>query len=474
MQASVLTLETDDRLPPAPIPPARDLPAWRALATMTRNPIAGWPRRVYEDRLVIRRILGRTMVLVNDPALVRRVLADSAGDFVRPVASKRILRPGTGNGVLLAEGADWRRQRRILAPAFTPRHIASLVPHFVAGAERLMERLSAPPADRVNLSAALQEAALDIAARSMFSLSIDDRAGAMAALLTRYQKKVGRFTLWDLLARREGDFGLLLRGRAAFHREWFAEVDRLIAQHRAGPANGRATDVLDLLEAARDPETGEALRAGEIRDQVATLLGAGFETTARALFWTCYLLALYPEYQDRLAAEIGARLGGMPPDAAAIEALPLLRATFFEALRLYPPAAMVTRQTERPIELDGHHVPVGAFVSAAPWAIHRHRIYWDRPLAFRPERFVGREREIMQSGWYMPFGGGPRVCLGAAFATSEALVVLARLIASARIVLADGRAVMPVVMITTMPSIEPWFRLEPRADRPPAWVPRAG
>ncbi|MBL8838953.1 MAG: cytochrome P450 [Alphaproteobacteria bacterium] len=456
-------------MPPAPVPPERDLPVWRALAVMTRNPIAGWPRRVYEDRLVVRRLLGRTMVLVNEPALVRRVLADNERDFVRPVASKRMLRPGTGNGVLLAEGADWRRQRRILAPAFTPRHIASLVPHFVAGAGRLMARLDACAGGRVNLSAALQEAALDIAARSMFSLSLDDRAGPMAALLTRYQKKVGRFTLWDLLARRESDFGLFLRARADFHRQWFGEVDRLVALHGGDRTGSRPPDVLDLLQAARDPETGEALRAGEIRDQVATLLGAGFETTARALFWTCHLLALYPDIQERLAVEIATRLGGRAPDAAALEDLALLRATFFEALRLYPPAALVTRQTVRPVELDGHHVPVGAFVTAAPWAMHRHRAYWDDPLAFRPERFVGREREIVQSGWYMPFGSGPRVCLGAAFATSEALVVLARLIASHRIVLADDRPVVPVVMITTMPSIEPWFRLEPRADRPPGW-----
>ncbi len=449
-------------LPPAPVPPERDLPVWRALATMMRNPIASWSRRVYEERISVRRVLGRTMALVNDPALARRVLGDNERDFVRPVASKRMLRPATGNGVLLSEGADWRRQRRILAPAFTPRHIASLVPHFVAGAERLVARLDARGTDQVNLAAVVQEAALDVAARSMFSLSIDDRAEAIAALLSRYQGRVGRFTLWDLLARREHDFAIFLRGRAAFHREWFAEVDRLIALHRTMPQAGRPTDVLDLLEAARDPESGETLRAGEIRDQVATLLGAGFETTARALFWTGYLLALYPAYQDRIAAEVAERLGARPPDAAALETLTLLRATLFEAMRLYPPAAIISRQAVGPIELDGHHIPAGSFVSVAPWALHRHRSYWEAPGEFRPERFVGREREITQSGWYMPFGSGPRVCLGAAFATSEALVLLARLVGRYRIILTDPRPVEPVVMITTQPSVEPWFRLERR------------
>src|SRR5262249_13823315 len=150
----------------------------------------------------------------------------------------RMLRPGTGNGVLLAEGADWRRQRRILAPAFTPRYIATLVPHFIAGTERLLARLAA--GDRVqlnregvNLAALMQETALDIAARSMFSLSIDDRAASIAANLTHYQRAVGGFTIWDLLARREDSFPFALRGRARFRRDWFAEVDRVMAERRA-------------------------------------------------------------------------------------------------------------------------------------------------------------------------------------------------------------------------------------------------
>jgi cytochrome P450 len=416
----------------------------------------------------VRRVLGRTMVLVNDPKLVPLVLGESEGAAVRPVASKRMLRPGTGNGVLLAEGADWRRQRRILAPAFTPRHIATLVPHFVAGTERLLARLAAGDRTAVNLAAAMQETALDIAARSMFSLSIDDRAQSIAANLTRYQREVGRFTLWDLLARREDSFPLALRGRKRFSRDWFVEVDRVMAERRASapPKGERPADVLDLLEAARDPETGEGLSPSEIRDQVATLLGAGFETTARALFWTCYLLALYPAHQERVAGEVRARLAGAAPTARALEDMKLLRATLLEAMRLYPPAAIVSRQAARPLTLDGIAVPQGAFLSVAPWILHRHRRLWAEPDAFRPARFLGREREILQGGAYIPFGTGPRVCLGAAFATTEALVVLAGLLGRERIVLADSRPVQPVAIITTVPSIEPRFRLEARP--PPA------
>jgi cytochrome P450 len=410
-------------------------------------------------------------VLVNDPELIPLVLGENDGATARPIASKRMLRPGTGNGLLLAEGADWRRQRRILAPAFTPRHIATLVPHFVAGTERLLTRLaSGDRAQRnlagVNLAALMQETALDIAARSMFSLSIDDRAANIAANLTRYQREVGGFTIWDLFARREDSFPFALRGRARFSRDWFAEVDRVMAERRAIalPKDQRPADVIDLLEAARDPETGEGLAPHEIRDQVATLLGAGFETTARALFWTCYLLALYPAHQERVAEEVRQRLAGAAPTAAALEDMKLLRATLFEAMRLYPPAAVVSRQATRPVTIAGVDVPKGAFLSVAPWVLHRHRSHWQQPDAFRPARFLGREREILQGGAYVPFGTGPRVCLGAAFATTEALVVLAGLLARERIVLADARDVQPIAIITTVPSIEPHFRLEPRAQ----------
>ncbi len=451
-------------LPPAPKPPPRDLPWWSAMARLRRNPISAWPQRCYEEPVSVRHVLGRAMVLVNDPKLVPLVLGESDGAAVRPVASKRMLRPATGNGVLLAEGTDWRRQRRILAPAFTPRHIATLIPHFVAGTERLLARLARGDRAAVNLAAAMQEAALDIAARSMFSLSIDDRAGSIAANLTRYQRAIGGFTIWDLFARREDSFPWAMRGRVRFSREWFAEVDRVMAERRASvaPPGQRPADVLDLLEAARDPESGEGLEPHEIRDQVATLLGAGFETTARALFWTCYLLALYPAHQERVAEEVRARLAGAAPTAQALEDMKLLRATFFEAMRLYPPAAIVSRQAARAVTLNGITVPAGAFLSVAPWILHRHRRLWEQPDAFRPARFLGREREILQGGAYIPFGTGPRVCLGAAFATTEALVVLAGLLGRERIVLADSRPVLPVAIITTVPSIEPLFRLEAR------------
>jgi cytochrome P450 len=450
--------------PPAPVPPAHDLPWWRAVVRLGRNPITAWPQRCYEERVSLRRVLGRAMVLVSDPALIPLVLGEGDGATERPVASKRLLRPAIGNGVLLAEGADWRRQRRILAPAFTPRHIATLVPHFVAGAERLLARLAAGDRTAVNLAAALQEAALDIAARTMFSASIDGRAASIAANLARYQRDVGRFTVWDLLARREGSFPFALRGRGRFRRSWFAEVDRVIAERRAlaAPRGARPADVLDLLEAARDPDTGEGLAPDEIRDQVATLLGAGFETTARALFWTCYLLALYPAHQERVAAEVHAQLGAGPATTAALDAMPLLRATLLEAMRLYPPAAVVSRQATRDLILDGIAVPRGSFLSVAPWVLHRHRRLWAAPDAFRPARFVGRERDILQGGAYIPFGTGPRVCLGAAFATTEALTVLAMLLARERIELADSRPLEPIAIITTVPSIEPRFRLVAR------------
>ncbi|HEX7007704.1 MAG TPA: cytochrome P450, partial [Alphaproteobacteria bacterium] len=208
-----------------------------------------------------------------------------------------------------------------------------------------------------------------------------------------------------------------------------------------------------------DPETGRGMTADEVRNQIATFLGAGFETTARALFWTLFLLAQDPEGQQAIRDELAAE--GAPRRLADLDRLPRLRAAWLESLRLYPPAPIMTRLALGPDRAAGIDIPAGAELVIAPWLLHRHRAYWRDPELYDPDRFApGWEKRVIRDA-FIPFGLGPRVCIGAAFATAEAAVIIAALLGRWRFVLADERPVMPVAQIATVPDIEPWFGLEP-------------
>ncbi len=440
---------------PVPTPPEQPLPAWQVFRLLRRNIIATWPRPAYEAMVIRRRLFGTETLIVNEPALVRHVLIANAANYERPLSIRRPLRPALGNGVLLSEGADWRRQRRMLAPLFTPQHVSRLLPHFAAAGSGLIDRAAG---ERVNLADLLQRAALDAVCRALFSVPAEAAGAAgLPELIREFLHGVGRITIWDVLARSEGDFTWFMRGRAAFASRWFAGIETVIAASRALPAGAAGRDVLQLLGHARDPEGGGALTEEEIGEQVATLLAAGFETTARAMFWTVYLLAFDPRAQ----AEIQAELAAFPPSQARTLAdltrWPALRRAFLEALRLYPTAPFISRVARGPDLLGEFAIGAGAVVMVCPWIIHRHRRFWDAPDAFLPARWRGREEQT--GPHFLPFGAGPRVCLGAAFAQTEAMVLLAMLLSRFEIVLDDERPVLPQVVLTTVPSVEPWFRL---------------
>jgi cytochrome P450 len=214
------------------------------------------------------------------------------------------------------------------------------------------------------------------------------------------------------------------------------------------------------LLAARDSETGAALSPTEVRDQCATMIFGGFETTARLLFWASYLLTLDPLEQERLRTEISAFA---PDRVAALDDLarwPRLRMTLLETLRLYPPVAHIVREAVADDEIIGEPVHARGQVWVSPWVLHRHRKFWDQPTAFLPERFVGKPLSWPANDTYLPFGSGPRTCIGATFALSEAQIMLATLLGHYRIFRDDPRPVLPIARVTTEPSFAPLFRLE--------------
>jgi unspecific monooxygenase len=329
----------------------------------------------------------------------------------------------------------------------------------VAVADRLVWHLGAIDGI-VNLVPVFQRLALEIIGGAIFSLDMGQYGPELRELILRYAARLGRPSLADFLlplsVPTPADFA-----RARFRRRWRRLIDRIIADRAERHREGAPHDLFEILAAA-DPEIPPALAAERLGDQIATIVVAGHETTAAALFWTLYLLARHPDEQERVAAEIEPL--GLAPDNAS-ELLPELvraRAVVDEALRLYPPAFVIVRQALEHDLAGGVPVPKGSLVLIAPWILHRHRRFWRAPDRFDPSRFMPGAVPPPRFA-YMPFGAGPRICVGSPFALTELVLVVARLVRSFRIGLAPHRPVSPVGLVTLQPDIPPPFQLIPRA-----------
>jgi cytochrome P450 len=447
-------------IPTRPPVPSTALSMPRFLRAVRTNALSMWPDAAYEKDHLRQKFFGRTRLLVNQPEAIHRVLVENAGNYRRTAASVRILRPITGNGLLLSEGDDWRLQRRTVAPALAPRVMPMLSRHIVAGAERAVARLTAAADAPIDLLAAMQSTALDIAGRSMFSLEMAQYGDAMRAELNRYAVDYAKPHLLDML--------LPLRvtsprdyGRRRFQRDWMALIGTIMDARLRAPPSDVPRDLFDLLLAARDPETGEGFTRDQLRDQVATLILAGHETTAVTLFWALTLLAQAPGEQEAVAAEAAGVEFGADAAAPTPAALPRTRAVISETLRLYPPAYTLVRQANAADRIGSIDVPAGALILIAPWLLHRHRRLWRDPDAFDPSRFMPGAPPPARFS-YLPFGTGPRVCVGAQFALAEATLVLGALVRAFAVTLTDRRPIVPVGTITTQPDHAPLFRLRAR------------
>ena len=451
--------------PPAPVPPRSDLSSLALVRIARDNTLKTWPARAYEDLVVHRRLFGKNCYLVNDPVAVRHILSEDGAVYERPISVRRIIFPFARGGLVVAEGNERLRHRRTLAPAFTPHQVERLLPRFVEASTAMLGLLGS--GGRANLAAILGRVTLDAAGRALFSVPLVDRAERMAQLLHDYFGRAARGTLWDALAQflLANEIGSWQFGsaRGALGRQWAAEVEAIINERRAAlPSGEAAADVLGLLLAARDPESGAPLPDAEVRIQVSSMLAAGFDTTARALFWTVYLLSRDRDEQARVRAEIDRFPPGAVKSLADLDKWPSLGRVLLEALRLYPTISVFGRLLRTPDAAPGIEMEAGSLVMISPWVMHRHRRFWDAPNSFVPERFEGPARRHFAHGAYIPFGGGRRACLGGTFALTEATIILAHLLDRFEITLDDDRPVMPVAIVTTTPSVEPYFLLRPR------------
>jgi cytochrome P450 len=445
-------------VPPAPVVHPKDLPTIRRVLGSIRDSLSIWSDHAFDATFSRSRLFGLESALINDPAGIRYILAANAANYVRPAVLPRLLSPLIGRGLFLTEGGEWRRQRRLLSPPFTPSHVNILLRHFIAAAGDLIRQLEGQPS--ADLADAYQIAALNAVLRALFSLPDQQERDRIGDLVRHYVTGPGRPQIFDAFARSETSFAFALGRRCAFQKRWFAAVDAIVTARRSARRDAGHQDLLDLLIAVRDPDTGGPLAADEVRDQCATMIFAGYETTARLLFWASYLLTLDHGEQARLRAEVAA----FPPErVATLDDLghwPRLRLVLLEALRLYPPVPIMARE---PIEDDvimGEPVRRGVQVYVAPWVLHRHRRHWQHPTAFMPDRFAGQSSPWTSGGAYLPFGAGPRICIGAVFALAEAQIMLATVLQRYTLAIESKRPVMPVGRLTIQPSHAPMFKLE--------------
>jgi len=445
-------------VPPSPPRAPDDMTALGRMKAIRISPIGSWGQRAYEEDIVQGRFLRHSSFILNAPDAIRHVLVDNYENYTRTPAGLRVLRPILGEGLLIAEGRAWKHQRRTLAPAFTPRAVSTLIPYMVTATDETIAKLRAASNAPVDLREAMQRMTLEIAGRTMFSFGMDRHGAALRDFVIEYGERLARPHFLDLLLPlgwpTPQDFA-----RARFRKRWTAFVGQLMAERRAAGKNegAPARDLFDLMGDARDPETGVAFTDEQLGDQVATMILAGHETTATALFWALYLLALDPATQEEVATEVQAATAN---GALDLDRLKFTRAVIDETMRLYPPAFLIARAAAGPDKIAGRSVKPKDVILIAPWLLHRHEKLWRDPNAFIPQRFMtGTPPDRFA---YLPFGVGARVCIGAHFALVEATLALAKIIAAFRVSLVDKEPVMPIGVVTTQPDRSPMFAITPR------------
>jgi cytochrome P450 len=437
-------------VPPAPRPRTRPPSALEMMRIVYRNPLELWGEPSYNEPWISVNGVGGPLVIANDPGLVRHVLVDNAKNYRMATVRQKILRPILRDGLLTAEGEVWRRSRKAMAPVFTPRHIFGFAQPMLKRALEFVERYEDGAV--TDLAADMTMLTYEILAETLFSGEIAGSKETFSQDIDRLLETMGRVDPLDLLRAPDWLPRLTrIRGRKtmAYFRGIVSDTMALREDRLKRDPDGAPQDFLTLLLKAEGPD---GLTRAEVEDNIITFIGAGHETTARALGWTLYCLAEAPWEREPIEREIDAVLAGEPDPAKWLEAMPLTRAAFDEALRLYPPAPSINREPIEPEHYKDLYIPPKAAVLVMPWVIHRHRKLWDKPDAFLPERFHPGNREKIDRFQYLPFGAGPRVCIGAAFAMQEAMIALAVLMSRFRFETTADTRPWPVQKLTTQPQ----------------------
>jgi cytochrome P450 len=438
----------------------------RLLAMLKRNPLECWSEEFFEQPIARVKLPFLEAVLVHDPAAIKRVLVDNAANYRKDAIQRRILAVGLADGLLSVEGQRWDVQRRTLAPLFARRTVSSFTDAMLKAADGLGDRWQGLAAgSTVDVAAECTLLTLNVLALTIFSDGIGSDFDAFRVAMNDYFGAIGRIGVLDLIGApdyvpRPG------RRRLRQTMAYFEGViDEVIAARRRRLAHstdaGAADDLLTLLLRALDPATGRPMSLAEVRANILTFLSAGHETTANALAWSAFLLSQSPYWYARVRAEADAELSG--DRNGLLERLVVTRAVVEEALRLYPSIAALSRSAECADTIGEISLDPGTLVVIAPYILHRHRCLWGQPDLFDPTRFLGPAKAKIARFAYLPFGAGPRTCIGSSFALQEATLVLASLVQRFDMQLAPDAKVWPLQKITLRPAYGLPMRIEPRS-----------
>lgn len=465
--------------PPGPRSRWWGLPLLRAMYRDYLGFTAGLQRE-YGDVVAMRLMVERTWDLFH-PDDVRAALVDHAAHLVRWERGVEVFSQSFGQGLLVAEEPAWRRQRRMLAPGFLPRRVQGYGTLMVAAAREALDAVLPVAADEAvqPMEALFNALTMDVIMRTLFSSSATALTRPAAEATQVLSRAAMQEMFWPASL---PDWLPLPQKRIKRHalRVLRGLIDGQIAARLALPAaSAPGDDLLAMLLAARDDD-GSALGAAEVHDQCMVMFQAGHETSATALLWWSWLMAAHPEAAARAQHEVDTVLQGRDPGAADAAALPYLVATLKETMRLYPPvAALMTRRVKQPFTLAGRTVPAGTLLRITPWVIQRDARWFAQPERFLPERFLVDEPAQPRSAW-LPFGVGPRVCIGQHFAMLEMTLVAALLLQRCTLHTVAGEAppqprmyvtlrpALPVRLAVRRRSATPAASLNAEAESPPA------
>ena len=455
-----MTTSTALYRPPAPVPLSPLVSLLRVLTSQPRSLLGLVPKEAYTEMVTPLGSSRRGILLVNDPEITRTILTNPLEHFPKNDLMVGALEPLVGESIFVSDGAAWRRQRQMVEPAFSHMGIARAFRWMREAVDDYEKHLDGVAArgETFSLDAAMSHLTADIICRTIFSKSLEiGTARDVFTSFAEFERSVASVDLYQLIVGkpwskvRQPDHVLSACERIRAH------IDALLAPALEAGASGG--DIVADLVAARDATTGEGFTRKELIDQIGVFFLAGHETTASVMTWAFFILSQRPEMVERMRAEIDAVVGSDEVELSHVKKLEFVRDVFREALRLYPPITFIPRVAAEHTQIGRYRAKKGTMIMIAPWTTHRHHALWPHPDLFDPERFMSDE---IIPGSYMPFGLGPRICVGAAFATIESGLMLARLVRRYDFEAIAPEEVKPVARLTTRPASEIMMRVRRR------------
>ncbi len=442
-------------VPPYPFRPKQALPPLALLRLARRNLLAIWPEETFSKPIFGHRLFRRSVIVVNSPETVKQTFVDGAALVERKSPQQRTaLLPLIGDGLFISDGETWRQRRKVVAPVTHISRLSDLTASISAGAQVHREAWRAlPEGAEIDALAEMAHLTAGIICATIFGRSLGERATrTIVSAFSVYQKLIGQMDVLslvgvpDVLPRFQG-----FRIRAAARRIHRA-LDGLIATILDDRTAAGDASLLRSMSQAKLGDTNAPMDRRAFRNEAAVLFMAGHETTANTLAWAWFLLSQDPDSESRLHAEVDAVLGDGPATFEDLPRLPFTRAVIEETLRLYPPVPLQARQASGPMTVGDRAVKKGDLVILNAWLLHRHKKLWENPDAFTPDRFMPGGSGIPSRYAYVPFSIGPRICTGAAFGLTEAVLCLATLARTIRLRLRPGWVVEPVCRLSLRPG----------------------